>query len=89
MQRLEHDSMLAIYWFESDYMKLNNEKCHLLLSDYQPEVMWANLGQSQVWESKEQKLFGVIIDSGIKFHNYIIVQCKKVGSKLCKLGRVC
>ena len=48
MQRLEHDSMLAIYWFESDYMKLNNEKCHLLLSDYKPEVMWANLGQSQV-----------------------------------------
>ena len=62
IQRLEHDSMLATEWFESNYMKLNGEKCHLLLSGYKHEVMWANIGQSQIWESKEQQLLGVIID---------------------------
>ena len=40
IQRLEHHSMLAIEWFESNYMRLN-DKCHLLLSGYKHEVMWA------------------------------------------------
>ena len=34
IQRLEHDSMLATEWFESNYMKLNGDKCHLLLTGY-------------------------------------------------------
>ena len=28
--RLEHDSSLAIEWFQANYMKLSEEKCHLL-----------------------------------------------------------
>ena len=71
IQRLEHNSMLTIKWFESNYMKLNNDKCHLLLSGYKHEVMWANIGQSQLWESKEQKRLGVIIDRNMKFDKYI------------------
>ena len=54
IRRLKHDSMLAIELFESNYMKLNNDKCHSLLSCYKHEVMWANIGQSQILESKEQ-----------------------------------
>ena len=34
ISRLKHDSYLAIEWFESRYMKLNQDKCHLLLSGY-------------------------------------------------------
>ena len=30
INRLEHDNLLAIEWFENNYMKLNQEKCHLL-----------------------------------------------------------
>ena len=29
---LEHDSLLATEWFNSNYMKLNETKCHFLLS---------------------------------------------------------
>ena len=43
---------------------------------------------SQIWESKEQKL-GVIIGRGMKFDEYILIKCKKVGRKLSALGRVC
>ena len=39
--------------------------------------MWANIGQSQIWESKEQKLLGVIVDRDMKFDEYIQIQCKK------------
>ena len=69
-------------------MKLNGGKCLLLLSDYKHEVMWANIGQSQIWESKRQKLLGVVIDRNMKFDEYILIQCKKVERELCALGRV-
>ena len=58
------------------------------LSGYKHEAMWANTGQSQIWESKEQKLLGVIIDRGMKFDEYILIKCKKAVRKLCALGRV-
>ena len=32
MFRLEHDSIAGIIWFENNYMKLNTDKCHLLIS---------------------------------------------------------
>ena len=81
--------MLAIEWFESNYMKLNGDKCHLLLSGYKHEVMWTNIGQSQIWKSKKQKRLVVIIDRDMKFDEYILIQCKNAGRKLCALGRVC
>ena len=65
--------MLATERFESNYMKVNGDKCHLLLSGYKYEVMWANIGQSQIWESKEQKLLGIIIVRVMKFDEYILI----------------
>ena len=32
IQNLEHDSLKAILWFENNYMKLNDDKCHFLIS---------------------------------------------------------
>ena len=32
INRLEHDSDLAIAWFENNSIKLNQDKCHLLVS---------------------------------------------------------
>ena len=65
--------MLATGRFESNYMKVNGDKCHLLLSGYKYEVMWTNIGQSQIWESKEQKLLGIIIVRVMKFDEYILI----------------
>ena len=42
VRRLEHDSILVIEWFESNYMTLNHDKCHFLLSRHKYEMMWAN-----------------------------------------------
>ena len=30
LERLKHDTKLTIEWFENNYMKLNEDKCHLL-----------------------------------------------------------
>ena len=38
LRRLEHDSSLAIECFQNNYMKLNEDKCHLLVSGFKHEV---------------------------------------------------
>ena len=51
--------MHVIEWFESDYMKLNQDKCHFLLSGQKHEMTWANTRQTKIWESRKQKLLGI------------------------------
>ena len=67
VRRLEHDSLLAIEWFQNNYMKLNESKCHILISGFKHEVIWANIGNNKVWESKEEKLLGLNIDRDLTF----------------------
>ena len=64
--RLEHDSYLAIEWFEGNYMKLNQDKCHFLVSGYMWENIWARIGKVKIWESSKQKLLGVVTDRELK-----------------------
>ena len=69
-------------------MKLNQEKCHLLVSGYKHENIWARIGQTKIWESRKQKLLGVEIDSNLNFDLYVSSLCKKAGKKLSLLARL-
>ena len=53
LEKSEHNSELAIAWFEMNYMKLNTDKCHLLISGNKNEYMWAKLDEDIVWESND------------------------------------
>ena len=86
--RLEHDAALAIEWFESNYMMLNQDKCHFLFSGHKYETLFVNLGETKAWESKQQKLLGILIDRDLKFDEYVLLQCKKAGKKLTALIRI-
>ena len=44
INRLEHDSPLAIEWFGNNHMKLNQEKCHLLVSGHKHDNIWEKTG---------------------------------------------
>ena len=55
INRLEVDSLLAIEWFENNCMKLNQEKCHLLVSGNKSENAWTNIGRAKIWESPKNK----------------------------------
>ena len=73
-------------------MKLNQDKCHLLISGHKYDSMWANIGSSKIWESNDQKLLGFNIDRNLKFNHYILKQCKqckKPGRKLSALTKIC
>ena len=88
VNRLEHDANLAIEWFDCNYMKLNQDKCHLIISGHKSEEIWAKIGQTKIWESKNQKLLEVIIDRQLSFDEYLISLCKKAGEKLSALARL-
>ena len=39
------NSVLGITWFENNYMKLNTDKCHLLVSGTKYVHSWARIGE--------------------------------------------
>ena len=70
--RLEHDSALAVCWFESNYMKLNTDKCHLRISGNKHESFWADIGNDRIWESNYVKLLGINLDRSLKFDFHML-----------------
>ena len=70
--RLEHDSLLDIEWFQANYIKLNEEKYHLLKSGHKHELLWPNIGQIKIWESEKQNLLGILIDRNLRFVEHIV-----------------
>ena len=69
-------------------MKLNQDKCHLLVSGYKHENVWAQIGDEKIWESNKQKLLGLQIDRNLHFNEYVSLLCKKAGKKLSVLARL-
>ena len=84
LKRLEHDSYLAIEWFQNNYMKLNEDKCHLLISGFKHDVLWANIGGKRIWESTENKL----LDRDLRFTSHVSKICTKAGQKLTAISRI-
>lgn len=41
--RLEHKGLLGMEWLENNKMKLSEEKCHLLVSEYKYENVWVKM----------------------------------------------
>ena len=48
INRSEHDSFLATEWFENNSMKLNDDKCHFLVSGHKYENVWAQIGIAKI-----------------------------------------
>ena len=62
MERLEHDTKSAIEWFKNIYIKLNEDKYHLLVAGHRYEILWANIGETMTWDSKNEKLLGLTLE---------------------------
>ena len=88
IKKLESVSLEAINWFRINYMKLNEDKCHLLVSGHKYEHISAMVGNSRIWESQMVKLLGINIDNDLKFREHIDQICDKAGNKISALARV-
>ena len=60
LNKLGKNSAIALTWFETNYMKLNSDKCHQLVSDHHSEEMFFNIGNNKIWGNKnvEKKSLG-------------------------------
>ena len=88
LSSLEHDTSLAIEWFESNYMKLNKSKCHLLISGHKFENLWIDVGSSKIWERNSETILGVQIERNLKFDKHVVELCKRANRKLSALSRL-
>ena len=77
LHELEINADLAVSWFESNYMKLNSDKCHLLVSGHKHEQTFIKINSDIIWQSREVKLLGIKIDNSLKFDNHISDLCMK------------
>ena len=88
LMRLEHDSALAVCWFESNYMKLNTDKCHLIISGNKHERFWVHIGNDRIWDSNYVKLLGINIDRSLKIDFHMPKVCSKANRRLTILSRM-
>ena len=86
--QLEEHSQVAINWFENNYMKMNSDKCHLLISGHKHEQIWAKIGNDKIWETRSVELLEVTIDNDLKFDEHLLKICLKTNKKLSALTRI-
>ena len=54
-------------WFANNYMKMNDDKSHLLVLGNKSAEATVNISGALIKERDEEKLFGVTIDKKTKF----------------------
>ena len=69
-------------------MKLNTDKCHLLISGNKNEQMWTKLDRDIFWESNDVKPLGIRLDSNLKFDKHVSNLFSKANRQLSALTKV-
>ena len=70
-------------------MKLNADKCHLLLLGQRcDDPVNVGIGSADVVNSSEEKLLRVQIDSKLSFDTHVSKLCQKASNKLYALARM-
>ena len=87
LHKLEDNTLSAILWFDYNYMKLNQSKCHFLTCGT-IEHLWVNVGDEMIWESQSEKLLGMTVDKKLNFNLHLKNLCKKVNQKISALARL-
>ena len=86
LEILEQNTSKLMQWFDINYMKLNEKKCQLLVTDPNPQTV--KLGNYEVNSSSSVKLLGVTIDNKLSFNEHVTKLCKKANTKLNALARI-
>jgi len=85
---LENDAQRISKWFFDNTMKLNPDKCHLLIFGGNNTDDSVHIGETVVTESVEEKLLGVTFHKNLDFKSHVNAVCKKAGQKLQALARI-
>ena len=88
IKNLEADGSILANWFSSNFMKLNDDKCHLMIFGNTKNVTTIKIGNAEIKESHSEKLLGITFDKKLSFKKHIEDLCKKANQKLHALARV-
>ena len=84
---LESDSAIALKWFENNHMKLNPDKCKLIIAGHKASICSIKVGNAIIREQDEVRLLGVKIDNRLSFKSHLEEKLKKANSKLMVINR--
>ena len=87
LSKLQICALKLFEWFSNNHMKMNSDKCHLILSS-NDENKKIELNGEAINNTQVQKLLGVHIDYKLKFDTHIESLCKKVREKPHALARI-
>ena len=87
LHNLESDTPSAVIWFEANYMKLNQDKSHFLISGSSGNL-WAKVGDQMIWETYQEKQLDITIDNELKFKSHLLGICKKASAQVTALARL-
>ena len=83
---LEEASEILFKWLNDNLMKINADKCYLLVSIN--NTVKIKIGDFDITNSNSEKLLGVKFDHKLLFHDHISELCKKANKKTNLLSRV-
>ena len=86
IEGLEKSSAILFEWLENDFMKVNTDKSHLLLSGN--TKLTSNIDNNITESEMKQELLGITIDSTLSFEEHVNKICKKASRKLNALARI-
>ena len=86
IKSLEEASEILFKWFNDNLMRINADKCHLLVSTN--NTVKIKIGNFDITNSKSEKLLGVKFDHKPSFDDHISELCKKASRKIHALSRV-
>ena len=86
VNNLEQSSSILFKWLNGNYMKVNTDKSHLLVSGNVRAT--AKIDNNYIESEKEQMLLGITTDSNLTFEKHINNICKRASQKLNALARI-
>ena len=85
---IESDASILMKWFQDNYLKMNEDECHLLITNKNDSSISVNIGNETISNRNSEKLLGITIDNKLNFTEHISKICKNVSLKLHALARI-
>ena len=84
--KLENEALAVSEWFPNNRLKLDEDKCHLMIFSGKSNEVSVKIGEANVKESKQEKPLGIIFDQTLSFKQHVKTLCKKASQKLHALA---
>ena len=86
LKTLQEDTLLVLKWFNVNEMKLNDDKCHLIVA--KQDNISINLGNEYIEAEDSVDLLGIKLDKSINFNEHVSGFIRKGNQKLHALARI-